>query len=169
MIDVHYHLQLHGIAHRDIKPQNIILSDNEDDNEEGKIDYKVCDVGSGVGMENTSSITRTRTIAGTEIYMSPEMFNGIMNSVDPSYNPFKSDVFSLGLVILEFCTLHKFNRKKRAAMNKKDYIDHLNTLRREAKNRYDRISGLGKLLKLMLCYDPVERPTFKELHIFIFE
>jgi len=61
--------------------------------------------------------------------MSPEIFNGILNTINPHYNPFKSDVFSLGLVFLEFCTQHKFNRKKRAAMSKEEYVTEIKELR----------------------------------------
>lgn len=79
MIDVHWHLQQQNIAHRDIKPQNIIIVEEEDN-----IVYKVCDVGSGVGLDNSGcSYTRTRSVAGTEIYMSPEMFNGMLSTVNP--------------------------------------------------------------------------------------
>lgn len=79
--------------------------------------------------------------------MSPEIFNGILNTVNPQYNPFKSDVFSLGLVFLEFCTLHKFNKKKRVTTSKEEYIADLKALRKEAKKRYKLIFGINSILK----------------------
>lgn len=60
--------------------------------------------------------------------MSPEVFNGILNTVT-HYNPFKSDVFSLGLVFLEFLTLHKYKKNKRASMTKEEYIAEIKELR----------------------------------------
>lgn len=42
MIEVHCHLQNIQIAHRDVKPDNIIIT-----GEEESVDFKVCDVGAG--------------------------------------------------------------------------------------------------------------------------
>ena len=66
MIEAHCHLQNINIAHWDIKPSNIILTGNDD-----SFEFKVCDVGEGTHSINN---TKTRTIVGTNNYLSPEMF-----------------------------------------------------------------------------------------------
>ncbi|KAL4477115.1 hypothetical protein ABPG72_008849 [Tetrahymena utriculariae] len=164
MIDVHHHLQKNNIAHRDIKPQNILIVEDDDQN----IIYKVCDVGSGVGLESSSQYTRTRTVAGTEVYMSPEVYTGIYNTVT-QYNPFKSDVFSLGLVFLEFLTFKLVDKDKKVRLDKDKYMAEVKELRHEAKKRYKYIFGLNKILKQMLVYNQNDRVTFQDLYQQVFE
>lgn len=69
-----------NIIHRDIKPQNIFISDNGD--------YKLGDFGIAKVLEHTSGGTRIGTVS----FMVPEVFNG---------QPYghSSDIYSLGLVL----------------------------------------------------------------------
>lgn len=69
-----------NIIHRDIKPQNIMVS--------SKGDYKLGDFGVAKVSERTSS----GTIAGTYEYMAPEVFRG------EAYNS-TVDIYSLGIVM----------------------------------------------------------------------
>lgn len=93
-----------GIAHRDIKPENILLFDQE------LFLFKICDV--GVGTESRGENTKTRTLIGTVAYLSPELFQAFKDLKYKSYyNPYKSDVFSLGLVFLYFASLHRIDMK----------------------------------------------------------
>ena len=80
------YLEEKNIAHRDIKPQNILIFP-------GKI-YKVADLGEAKIIEN---INREITLRGSELYMSPLVYQKHkINKKKLIHNVFKSDVFSLG-------------------------------------------------------------------------
>lgn len=74
------------IVHRDIKPQNIIIS------KEGKV--KVTDFGIA---KSVSSNTNTSDAMGSVHYTSPEQARG-------GYSDAKSDIYSLGIVLYEMVT-----------------------------------------------------------------
>jgi beta-lactam-binding protein with PASTA domain/tRNA A-37 threonylcarbamoyl transferase component Bud32 len=77
-----------GIVHRDIKPQNIIVTND------GRI--KVMDFGIA-RTAGGSAMTQTGTIMGTAQYISPEQAQGRV--ADP-----RSDLYSLGVVLFEMLT-----------------------------------------------------------------
>jgi len=56
-----------GIVHRDIKPNNIVVRENE-----GRIVAKVVDLGIAKESDGAGDLTLTGTTMGTPIYMSPE-------------------------------------------------------------------------------------------------
>ena len=83
-------LQDKNIAHRDIKPQNILLFPNNV--------YKIADFGEAKFIKN---IAEQSTLRGSELYMSPLLYKGYKyNQKNVLHNPFKSDVFSLGYCLL---------------------------------------------------------------------
>ena len=107
LVDTFSVLQEKGISHRDVKPQNILYIE-EDKN---KSVYKITDFGEAklklvkknkyLDMSFEKN-TNKQTLRGTELYMSPLLFNALRNTgeIDVQYNPYKSDVFSLGLCML---------------------------------------------------------------------
>ncbi len=74
------------IIHRDVKPQNIIMS------KDGKV--KVTDFGIAKAADST---TVTTNAAGTVYYISPEQARG-------GYSDVKSDIYSLGITMYEMIT-----------------------------------------------------------------
>ena len=95
-------LQKNNISHRDIKPQNILLFPNKK--------LRVADFGEAKTFMHNKVDTIKQTIRGTELYMSPILFNALQNKKKipkyTEYNAFKSDVFSLGLCFLLASTLN---------------------------------------------------------------
>ena len=77
-----------GIVHRDIKPQNVIVTY---DNKIKVMDFGIARTTGG------SAMTQTGTIMGTAQYISPEQAQG--RSADP-----RSDLYSLGVVLYEMLT-----------------------------------------------------------------
>ena len=77
----------HHIIHRDIKPQNIIIS------KEGKV--KVTDF--GIAKAATSSTINSSASMGSVHYISPEQARG-------GYSDERSDIYSLGITLFEMLT-----------------------------------------------------------------
>jgi NIMA (never in mitosis gene a)-related kinase len=82
-------LHARNIMHRDLKPQNIFITDNGERVMIG--DFGVCKV---LGSKHDL----TSTITGTPYYLSPEIFQGKPYS-------FKSDIWSLGCILYQLVAL----------------------------------------------------------------
>jgi serine/threonine-protein kinase len=79
----------HGLVHRDVKPQNVLLSS------EGEV--KITDFGIARSLDVEHGVTQTGTVVGTGEYLAPEQASG--QPVLPA-----TDVYSLGVVLWELLT-----------------------------------------------------------------
>ena len=145
-------LQKNNIVHRDIKPQNILIfKDNL---------YKLADFGESKQMRNVSFSLLNGSLRGTELYMSPLLFNGLRNGqIDVKHNLIKSDVYSFGLCLLYASTTSNktlYDIRKYVEMKGlSEYID------KTLKNKYSK--KLIDLIISMLEIHEQKRPDFIEL------
>lgn len=79
------YLRENNIIHRDIKPKNILLTDNN------KI-LKICDF--GFARSVVDDVSLMETLCGSPLYMAPEIIN------NKKYN-IKSDLWSVGIILYE--------------------------------------------------------------------
>jgi eukaryotic-like serine/threonine-protein kinase len=79
----------HGIVHRDVKPQNVLLDESGS--------AKVTDFGIARSLDPGDGLTQTGTVLGTSDYVAPEQVSG--RRVDA-----RSDQYSLGALLYELLT-----------------------------------------------------------------
>src|SRR5689334_19251818 len=79
----------HGLVHRDVKPQNVLLTPDGE--------AKVTDFGIARSLDVEQGVTQTGTVLGTSNYLSPEQASGKPVTT-------ATDVYSLGVVLYELLT-----------------------------------------------------------------
>lgn len=90
MLDALGHAHAHNLAHRDIKPDNIVLS--EPDGAAILVDFGIA---RAIASSGEDRVTRSGFVVGTEEYMSPEQAGG-STEIDG-----RTDLYSLGVVLFE--------------------------------------------------------------------
>ena len=145
-------LQKKNVSHRDIKPHNVLVFKD-------KI-YKIADFGEAKQITKVTQNLQINTLRGTEMYMSPLLFNGLRtNQIDIKHNLFKSDVYSLGLCILYACTLtneYIYDIRKYVDMN-----DVRKFINKCIGRKYSK--KFVELIENMLEINERNRPDFIEL------
>jgi serine/threonine protein kinase len=130
-----------GIAHRDIKPGNILLAEN------GTV--KITDFGISRALDDGTVTTQTGMLAGTPAYLAPEIARGD----DPTR---ASDVFSLGSTLY-----HAIEGRPPFGTN----TNPLALLHAVASGNVPPPRNAGPLeptLMRLMTVDPSDRPTMKE-------
>lgn len=155
LIDALALMQKNDMAHRDIKPANILLF--------GSV-MKLADF--GLSIQEPDLNMSNLGVVGTFMYLSPKLMkaykdieSGKNDSGCTDHNPYKSDVYSLGLTFLYMCSLTQPNGLN-FNIEGTTYLHH--RLQREIGNlNYSR--ELKDLLKHMLQVEEENRPDFIEL------
>ncbi|CAL5060399.1 unnamed protein product [Urochloa decumbens] len=137
------YLHKERIVHLDLKPANVLL-DND-------MVPKITDFGISRCFDEKQTHLVTSKIVGTAGYLAPEFFYGKLS--------FKSDIFSLGVIIIEILT------------SKKDYPDVKDVLERwrhkveqsQKEQQLEQIRVCTKLGQRCLDYDPAKRPSINSV------
>lgn len=95
-LDVLGYLHRRGVVHRDISPDNLLLTRDE----EGAPRIKVIDLGIAKTQEAGAGLTRTGTFIGKLRYCSPEHFQTQSGAKIDG----RSDLYSFGIVLYELAT-----------------------------------------------------------------
>ncbi|OMJ71113.1 hypothetical protein SteCoe_30764 [Stentor coeruleus] len=149
LIEGFAYMQENNIAHRDIKPQNILKNGNI---------YVISDFGNAFKTEKKLS-----DIAGTPAYLSPNLRKAYQNyhkgfSLENfDHNAFKSDVFSLGLVFLYMASLESI--LDLATTDETVYLENL----AKKINRLTCNQEIIYLIGRMLAFNEENRPDFLDV------
>ncbi len=130
-----------GIAHRDVKPGNILLADN------GTV--KITDFGISRALDDGTATTATSMLAGTPAYLAPEIARG----GDPTR---ASDVFSLGSTLY-----HALEGRPPFGTS----TNPLALLHKVAAGNVPpprNAGALGPTLMSLMRTEPTERPTMEQ-------
>lgn len=145
------HAHYHGIIHRDIKPHNILITD------EGRV--KVTDFGIAQAMSATN-LTQTGMVLGSVRYFSPEQARG--GNVQAA-----SDLYSLGIVLYEMISGRPpFQGDSAIAIALQQIQDPPEPLR---NLRPDLDAELEDLVLSLLNKNPKDRPRNAEEVVRIFQ
>ncbi|HLF95264.1 MAG TPA: serine/threonine-protein kinase [Planctomycetota bacterium] len=135
------------IIHRDIKPQNVMLSD-------GKT-VKLCDLGLSKDVTSDFSLTMTGSVNCSPPYASPEQAQGL-KGIDV-----RSDVYSLGVMLFQMCC---GELPFKGGSPGQFLIAHVTEKPPNPLSRNPRLSPqTGKLILRLLEKEPERRPMPGEL------
>jgi serine/threonine-protein kinase len=142
------HVHSHGVAHRDVKPENVLL--RAQGGAAVLVDF-------GLALDTAEDrLTASRLIVGTPLYLAPEQVDATRGRVGPA-----ADVFALGAVLHEaLAGAHPLRREVVAAQLVAIVRDPPPRLRRL---RPDAPSDLEALLLAMLDKAPERRPAAAEV------
>jgi len=88
-----------GVIHRDIKPQNLMVSSHTGRDEE----LKIVDFGLASALDGTQITATDAGVLGSPCYLAPEQVEGRRDQLGPA-----SDLFSAGVVLLEMASGKNF-------------------------------------------------------------
>ncbi len=134
----------HGILHRDVKPANVLLTPGGD-----RLRAKLADF--GIAMLRRSDAAPEEQTTGTAAYLSPEQVEG--QPLGPA-----SDVYSLGLVVLEALT-------GRPAYSGPLVDTALARLDHDPEVPAGLPADLTAIVRAMTARQPVDRPTPAEAEL----
>ncbi len=100
-------------------------------------------------------------------YSSPEFLRFIRHPKDKYFDPFKLDVYALGLTLLFLCSMGRFSLEERAnyiyESSEKSHADFMKDQRSKWVRNQGEYKTFNSLLKMMLEEDEYKRDNFTTL------
>jgi predicted Ser/Thr protein kinase len=131
----------HGVIHRDIKPDNILLTKDNT--------AKLCDFGLAKKLGGESHLTQSGMAVGTPHYCSPEQAQG------DQYVDIRSDIYSLGATLFHLVTGRlPYEADNAAAVA----VKHITESVPQARKTNPAVSeGTDRLITTMMAKKPAQR------------
>lgn len=143
----------YNLAHGDLQPKNIFISQNGF--------FKISDHTLFNNSNSYSQIQWNPSASHTNIYLSPILVHSLAKElVQPLHNPFKSDIFTLGMITLHIATRENCDQC---------YDYQRNVIRNEEIDKKLKILNekygekLFFFVKGMLIEDETDRPDYEDL------
>jgi len=136
-----------GIVHRDIKPDNLMLTARRDR-------LKLVDLGIAKRIDEDQVLTQTGQAVGTPQYISPEQIRGVRD-IDA-----RADIYSLGATFFQLVTGHAPYEGTSGAMIMSMHLTH--PLPDPRTYVPDLSEGLCRVLRKMMAKDREER--YRDVH-----
>ena len=138
-------MQHKNIAHRDIKPQNILIMDNEN--------YLLCDFDESIFIKRAYDAYDVR---GTQMFICPILQNCIFTGMKKAkINIYKSDIYSLGLCFV-YAITKNFEVIKKIKKNHDDFLNKNIIINNIAGNKKLSDNFIEILMK-MIAYNEKDR------------
>lgn len=144
MVEAGAYLQENGQSHGDIRPSQILLTKNGT--------FKLGDRLHDPSPSPTNQFNNI--VAGRDLYMSPILFNALkQHKFNVSHNAFKSDVFSLGMTILEAGLMKLFSdvypdNNKSTEINEHDLQENIDEFSRKFQDNPLLVTTVSKMLEV---------------------
>ncbi len=136
-----------GIVHRDIKPDNLMLTARRDR-------LKIVDLGIAKRIDEDQALTQTGQAVGTPQYISPEQIRGVRD-IDA-----RADIYSLGATFFQLVTGHAPYEGTSGAMIMSMHLTH--PLPDPRTYVPDLSEGVCRVLRKMMAKDRDER--YRDVH-----
>lgn len=146
-----------GIAHRDMKPENLLFDDG--------FNLKLADFGFSILLAGRDSSGKLNTRLGTESYMAPELH------LNQQYNGVAVDLFAAGIILFIMISQNppfgKANPSqdpfyRLLCMNKHDIFWTQHSKHKPGKDSFYSME-FKDLINAMLAFDPTKRPTIEQI------
>lgn len=156
------HLHMNGYIHRDLKPNNCLLHESSDG-----IRVLVSDFGE---VQSQDAMRKSTGATGTVSYCAPEVLRREFADGPFGNFTFKSDIFSLGMILyflcfaqLPYASADIINEEKEDLDQLREEITHWAGFDHGRRMRPDLPQKLYTFLERLLSVDPDRRPTADEV------